>query len=116
MDMLLQQRYGNKKVHTQEFTEFNSEVYVYKFHSHKNINFDAASYCCKENLNISVYEYICNKSLDWHLFGNTNKSHTFSLFSSLKSKKKIPLTSKVLMLPQLIKNQWNKILEVMKYF
>ncbi|KAI9097735.1 hypothetical protein K1719_025506 [Acacia pycnantha] len=25
-------------------------------------------YCCKERQNILVYEYICNKSLDWHLF------------------------------------------------
>ncbi|RVX03409.1 Inactive protein kinase [Vitis vinifera] len=24
-------------------------------------------YCCKENFNILVYEYICNKSLEWHL-------------------------------------------------
>jgi hypothetical protein len=26
-------------------------------------------YCCKESYNILVYEYICNNSLEWHLFG-----------------------------------------------
>jgi len=28
-------------------------------------------YCCKENKNILIYEYICNKSLHWHLFENS---------------------------------------------
>ncbi|BAT78737.1 hypothetical protein VIGAN_02146100 [Vigna angularis var. angularis] len=27
-------------------------------------------YCCKERKNILIYEYICNKSLHWHLFEN----------------------------------------------
>ena len=27
--------------------------------------------CCKENKNILIYEYICNKSLHWHLFENS---------------------------------------------
>ena len=58
-----------KQESTQGFTEFNSEVSVLSFARHKNIVM-LLGYCCKENLNILVYEYICNKSLDWHLFGN----------------------------------------------
>lgn len=50
------------------FAEFHSEVYVLNFARHKNIVM-LLGYCCKENQNILVYEYICNMSLDWHLFG-----------------------------------------------
>ncbi|KAK4352598.1 hypothetical protein RND71_028116 [Anisodus tanguticus] len=32
-------------------------------------------YCCKENVNIMVYEYICNNSLKWHLFKNVLEWH-----------------------------------------
>ncbi|KAJ9166733.1 hypothetical protein P3X46_021440 [Hevea brasiliensis] len=56
-----------KEASTQGFTEFQSEVYVLNFARHKNIVM-LLGFCCKENLNILVYEYICNKSLDWHLF------------------------------------------------
>ncbi|KAM1537418.1 hypothetical protein PS1_002352 [Malus domestica] len=56
-----------KEASTQEFTEFHSEVYVLSFARHKNIVM-LLGYCCKENLNILVYEYICHKSLEWHLF------------------------------------------------
>ncbi|KAA8538342.1 hypothetical protein F0562_027835 [Nyssa sinensis] len=56
-----------KEESTQGFTEFHSEVYVLSFARHKNIMM-LLGYCCKENLNILVYEYICNKSLEWHLF------------------------------------------------
>ncbi|XWS23645.1 hypothetical protein CRYUN_Cryun28dG0032700 [Craigia yunnanensis] len=59
-----------KQESTQGFAEFNSEVSVLSFARHKNIVM-LLGYCCKENLNILVYEYICNKSLDWHLFDNT---------------------------------------------
>ncbi|KAA8546488.1 hypothetical protein F0562_002773 [Nyssa sinensis] len=59
-----------KEESTQGFTEFNSEVYVLSFARHKNIVM-LLGYCCKENLNILVYEYICNKSLEWHLFDKT---------------------------------------------
>ncbi|KAF7816769.1 Proline-rich receptor-like protein kinase PERK8 [Senna tora] len=52
---------------TQGFSEFHSEVYVLSFARHKNIVM-LLGYCCKERQNILVYEYICNKSLDWHLF------------------------------------------------
>ncbi|KAI3460533.1 hypothetical protein Pfo_017196 [Paulownia fortunei] len=51
------------------FAEFHSEAYVLSFARHKNIVM-LLGYCCKENLNILVYEYVCNKSLEWHLFDN----------------------------------------------
>lgn len=51
----------------QGFEEFNSEVYVLSFARHKNIVM-LLGYCCKENHNILVYEFICNKSLYWHLY------------------------------------------------
>lgn len=57
-----------KEASTQGFAEFHSEIYVLSFARHKNIVM-LLGYCCKENLNILVYEYICNKSLEWHLFG-----------------------------------------------
>ncbi|XP_031091637.1 serine/threonine-protein kinase CDG1-like isoform X1 [Ipomoea triloba] len=59
-----------KEASTQGFSEFHSEVYVLSFARHKNIVM-LLGYCCKENVNILVYEYICNKSLEWHLFDNT---------------------------------------------
>ncbi|KAL2503644.1 Protein kinase superfamily protein [Abeliophyllum distichum] len=60
-----------KEASTQGYSEFHSEVYVLSFARHKNIVM-LLGYCCKENLNILVYEYICNKSLEWHLFDNTD--------------------------------------------
>lgn len=57
-----------KEASNQGFREFHSEVYVLSFARHKNIVM-LLGYCCKESLNILVYEYICNKSLEWHLFG-----------------------------------------------
>ncbi|KAM7514743.1 hypothetical protein LguiA_004326 [Lonicera macranthoides] len=59
-----------KEASTQGFTEFHSEIYVLSFARHKNIVM-LLGYCCKENFNILVYEYICNKSLEWHLFDKT---------------------------------------------
>ncbi|XP_047306969.1 probable serine/threonine-protein kinase PBL15 [Impatiens glandulifera] len=56
-----------KEASAQGFSEFHSEVYVLSFARHKNIVM-LLGYCCKENVNILVYEYICNKSLEWHLF------------------------------------------------
>ncbi|KAK6938337.1 Protein kinase domain [Dillenia turbinata] len=56
-----------KEASTQGFSEFHSEVYVLSFARHRNIVM-LLGYCCKEDLNILVYEYICNKSLKWHLF------------------------------------------------
>jgi len=50
--------------------EANSEVYVLSFARHKNrVMF--LGYCCTENKNILIYEYICNTSLYWHLFENS---------------------------------------------
>lgn len=57
-----------KEASTRGFKEFRLEIYVLNFARHKNIVM-LLGYCCKENLNVLVYEYICNKSLDWHLFG-----------------------------------------------
>ncbi|KAL0326101.1 UNVERIFIED_CONTAM: Inactive protein kinase SELMODRAFT [Sesamum radiatum] len=56
-----------KQASTQGFEEFLTEVFVLSFARHKNIVM-LLGYCCKENLNILVYEFICNKSLEWHLF------------------------------------------------
>ncbi|XP_062023779.1 probable serine/threonine-protein kinase PBL3 [Rosa rugosa] len=56
-----------KEASKQGFKEFHSEIYVLSFARHKNIVM-LLGYCCKENQNILVYEYICNKSLEWHLF------------------------------------------------
>ncbi|KAL3026297.1 hypothetical protein AAZX31_04G223400 [Glycine max] len=42
---------------------------VLSFSRHKNIVM-LLGYCCKEKKNILIYEYICNKSLHWHLFEN----------------------------------------------
>lgn len=59
-----------KEESSQGFAEFHSEVYVLSFARHKNIVM-LLGYCSKENVNILVYEYICNKSLYWHLFGKS---------------------------------------------
>ncbi|KAL9446539.1 hypothetical protein AB3S75_014246 [Citrus x aurantiifolia] len=40
-------------------------------HVYKGELKDGQMIAAKENLNILVYEYICNKSLHWHLFDNT---------------------------------------------
>lgn len=57
-----------KEASTQGYTEFFSEVQVLSFARHRNIVM-LLGYCCKESYNILVYEYICNNSLEWHLFG-----------------------------------------------
>ncbi|XP_047053813.1 probable serine/threonine-protein kinase PBL23 [Lolium rigidum] len=56
-----------KEASSQGYTEFFSEVQVLSFARHRNIVM-LLGYCCKESYNILVYEYICNKSLEWHLF------------------------------------------------
>ncbi|KAL9173119.1 hypothetical protein ABFS82_03G092500 [Erythranthe guttata] len=61
----------HKEESTQGFSEFQSEVFVLSFARHKNIVM-LLGYCCKENINILIYERICNKSLNWHLFENTS--------------------------------------------
>lgn len=59
-----------KESSSQGLAEFHSEIYVLNFARHKNIVM-LLGYCCKENFNILVYEYVCNKSLEWHLFDST---------------------------------------------
>lgn len=59
-----------KEASAQGYSEFFSEVHVLSFARHKNIVM-LLGYCCKENHNILVYEYICNKSLAWHLFSES---------------------------------------------
>ncbi|CAN1234662.1 Proline-rich receptor-like protein kinase PERK8 [Linum perenne] len=65
------------KVHKEEsaqgFSEFQSEIQVLNFARHKNIVM-LMGFCCKENINILVYEYICNKSLHSHLFDKTEST------------------------------------------
>ncbi|RWW31530.1 hypothetical protein GW17_00003842 [Ensete ventricosum] len=62
-----------KEESTQGYTEFFSEVHVLSFARHRNIVM-LLGYCCKEKYNILVYEYICNKSLHWHLFSQPAES------------------------------------------
>ncbi|KAL0314387.1 UNVERIFIED_CONTAM: Proline-rich receptor-like protein kinase PERK13 [Sesamum angustifolium] len=59
-----------KEGNAQGLSEFHSDVCLLSLVCHKNIVM-LLGYCRKENINILVYEYICNKSLEWHLFGNT---------------------------------------------
>ncbi|KAK9167255.1 hypothetical protein Scep_002446 [Stephania cephalantha] len=56
-----------KQSSTQGYAEFFSEVYVLSFVRHKNIVM-LLGYCSEMNQKILVYEYVCNKSLEWHLF------------------------------------------------
>lgn len=56
-----------KEASTQGYSEFFSAVHVLSFARHRNIVM-LMGYCCKESHNILVYEYICNNSLEWHLF------------------------------------------------
>lgn len=57
-----------KEANTQGFAEFHSEVNALSFARHTNI-VPLLGYCCNEDLNILIYEYISYKSLEWHLFG-----------------------------------------------
>ncbi|KAL5703767.1 non-specific serine/threonine protein kinase [Ranunculus cassubicifolius] len=59
-----------KEASAQGDKEFRSEVYVLSFARHRNIVM-LLGYCSAENNNILVYEYICNKSLYWHLFSKS---------------------------------------------
>lgn len=54
-----------KEANTQGLPEF------LRFACHKNIEL-FLGFCCNEDSNILVYEFVCNKSLEWHLLGNTN--------------------------------------------
>ncbi|KAK9096250.1 hypothetical protein Sjap_021747 [Stephania japonica] len=62
-----------KQSSTQGYAEFFSEVYVLSFVRHKNIVM-LLGYCSEMNQKILVYEYVCNKSLEWHLFDKSASS------------------------------------------
>lgn len=51
-----------KEANTQGLPEF------LRFACHKNIEM-FLGFCCNEDSNIFVYEFVCNKSLEWHLLG-----------------------------------------------
>lgn len=74
----------HKEASSQGYTEFFSEVQVLSFARHRNIVM-LLGYCCKESYNILVYEYICNNSLEWHLFDKSagllewHKRHAIAL-------------------------------------
>ncbi|XP_073036196.1 proline-rich receptor-like protein kinase PERK2 isoform X3 [Primulina eburnea] len=53
-----------KEANTQGIPEF------LRFACHKNIQM-FLGYCCNEDFNILVYEFVCNKSLERHLLDNT---------------------------------------------
>ncbi|KAH6835262.1 hypothetical protein C2S53_012426 [Perilla frutescens var. hirtella] len=61
-----------KETKAQSCAEFLAEVYPLSFARHTNI-VTLLGYCCKGNLRILIYEYISNKSLEWHLFDNGAK-------------------------------------------
>ncbi|KAF8664024.1 hypothetical protein HU200_054930 [Digitaria exilis] len=60
-----------KETNSQGHSEFFNEVQVLSFARHRNI-VALLGYCCEETYNILVYEYICNRSLEWHLFGESS--------------------------------------------
>lgn len=69
-----------KETKAQSCAEFVSEVSLLSFARHTNI-VTLLGYCCKANLRILIYEYIGNKSLEWHLFGKK----VYYLWKLLKS-------------------------------
>ncbi|CAO2167264.1 unnamed protein product [Urochloa humidicola] len=76
----------HKEASFEGYTEFFTELQVFRFARHRNI-VGLLGYCCEETNNILVYEYICNKSLDleWHLFDQStsllewNKRHAIAI-------------------------------------
>ncbi|CAL4960138.1 unnamed protein product [Urochloa decumbens] len=67
-------------------TEFFTELQVFRFARHRNIVGLLGYYREeKETNNVLVYEYICNKSLEWHLFDQSasllewNKRHAIAI-------------------------------------
>ncbi|PUZ53655.1 hypothetical protein GQ55_5G068600 [Panicum hallii var. hallii] len=56
-----------KEASLEGYTKFVTDVQVLSFAWHRNI-VGLLGYCCEETYNILVYEYICNNSLEWHLF------------------------------------------------
>lgn len=60
-----------KETKAQTSAEFLAEVSPLSAARHANI-VPLLGYCSKGNLRILIYEYIHNKSLEWHLFGKEN--------------------------------------------
>ncbi|KAL8459410.1 hypothetical protein ACS0TY_036774 [Phlomoides rotata] len=58
------------EMNAKNIAEFHSEVHSLSFTRHTNI-VTLLGYCCKDNLRILVYEYMNNRSLEWHLFDDT---------------------------------------------
>ncbi|KAL1561193.1 non-specific serine/threonine protein kinase [Salvia divinorum] len=58
-----------KETKAQTSAEFLAEVSPFSAARHANI-VPLLGYCSKGNLRILIYEYIHNKSLEWHLFDN----------------------------------------------
>lgn len=56
------------EANTRGSSELHSQLCVLSLACHKNVVM-LLGYCRRENINILVYEYICNRSLEWHLFG-----------------------------------------------
>ncbi|TKW18078.1 hypothetical protein SEVIR_5G409200v4 [Setaria viridis] len=73
-----------KEASFEGYTEFFTEMQVFRFARHRNI-VGLLGYCCEETHNILVYEYICNNSLEWHLFDQSanllewNKRHAIAI-------------------------------------
>ncbi|XP_051139036.1 inactive protein kinase SELMODRAFT_444075-like isoform X2 [Andrographis paniculata] len=57
-----------KEADRQADSEFLSEVLVLSMACHKNIVM-LLGYCLEGNRSILMYEYLCNRTLEWHLFG-----------------------------------------------
>lgn len=60
----------HKLASTQGDREFCSEVQVLSCAQHRNVVM-LIGYCVEDRRRLLVYEYICNSSLDSHLYGNT---------------------------------------------
>ncbi|KAL1533547.1 non-specific serine/threonine protein kinase [Salvia divinorum] len=59
-----------KEANTQGFSEFYSQLGVLSLACHKNVVM-LLGHCRRENMNMLVYEYICDRSLEWYLFDST---------------------------------------------
>ncbi|XP_057795615.1 serine/threonine-protein kinase PBL34-like isoform X2 [Salvia miltiorrhiza] len=64
-----------KEANTQGYLENYLQLGVLSLACHKNVVM-LLGYCRRENINILVYEYICDRSLEWYLFDN--KEHVLA--------------------------------------
>lgn len=72
----------HKLASTQGDREFCSEVQVLSCAQHRNVVM-LIGYCVEDGRRLLVYEYICNGSLDSHLYG-TSHNYIFPVFSALE--------------------------------